>query len=240
MAYRCPTCAPPAGVALAFVMAGLACRGEAQEPPHWEVWSGGQAIHDTWSIYSGTSWAPFAGIQQDGVRLRGVVGYGDHRGGEVAFGDLLVGYQKHMGPFTLELLGGVGVAEQRSADGSRSRLAGKGVMEVWWTVTEQAWASADLMFALAPIDHVDGVDYGSRLRLGWRLWPELSVGLEGGSGGLLLRALVPATSRAGGFLRYEWATGEASLSGGVAIDERPAPDRHGPGAFGTVSVMTRF
>ena len=53
--------------------------------------------------------------------------------------------------------------------------------------------------------------YGARARLGWRLWPQLSVGVEGGATG----SWDYDTARVGGFVRYEWATGELSVSGGV-------------------------
>ena len=43
----------------------------------------------------------------------------------------------------------------------------------------------------------------------------------------------------GGFLRYEWAIGEVSISGGWAA-EGTWLDREGPAPFGTVSLLTRF
>jgi hypothetical protein len=45
-------------------------------------------------------------------------------------------------------------------------------------------------------------------------------------------------ARAGGFFRYEWASGEVSVSGGVLTGgDGPAGHTH---PFGTVSVLTRF
>ena len=43
---------------------------------HFELWAGAQAFKRAWSLYSGTTVAPFAGIQEDGLRLRVVGGYG--------------------------------------------------------------------------------------------------------------------------------------------------------------------
>jgi hypothetical protein len=86
------------------------------------------------------------------------------------------------------------------------------------------------------------IEYTSRIRLGWKLWPELSVGFEGGAGGPLAPTL-PTTwqngmARAGAFLRYEWASGEVSISGGLSS---AGDARHGhTDPFGTVSVLTRF
>jgi hypothetical protein len=86
------------------------------------------------------------------------------------------------------------------------------------------------------------VDYNGRIRLGWRLWPELSVGFEGGAGGPMAPALQTTLqsglARAGGFLRYEWAGGEASISGGVFVGGDEREGRVHP--FATVSVLTRF
>jgi hypothetical protein len=205
-----------------------------------------------WSAYSGASWAPFGSVREDGLRLRAVLGAGAYRGGTVAFGDVLVGYHKQLGPVTLKVLGGLTVAEREPTEPT-STLAGaalgpKAMLETWWTIADQAWASADLSIAFPHLhttetgDDPNRVDYSGRIRLGWRLWPELSVGFEGGAGGPLASTL-PTTlqnglARAGGFLRYEWAGGEVSISGGVVVggDERGADLR----PFGTVSVLTRF
>jgi hypothetical protein len=43
---------------------------------HFELWAGAQAFKHAWSLYSGATVAPFASIQQDGLRLRVVGGYG--------------------------------------------------------------------------------------------------------------------------------------------------------------------
>lgn len=56
-----------------------------------------------WSIYSGAQYAPFGGVQQDGVRLRIVGGYGDHATGTVAFTDVLAGYHLQLGTLTIKL-----------------------------------------------------------------------------------------------------------------------------------------
>ena len=110
----------------------------------------------------------------------------------------------------------------------------KGVLEAWWNLSDRAWASLDLS---AGSTHLE---YGGRVRLGWRLWPELSAGVEGGSGGTAEAALERDTSRVGAFLRYEWETGEVSVSGGWAVDGTWRERAGGPGPFGTVSVLTRF
>ena len=59
----------------------------------------------------------------------------------------------------------------------------------------------------------------------------LSLGLEAGAFG----NLASRDGRAGGFIRYEWASGEVSASGGVTGDiARPRTP------YATVMYLTRF
>ena len=229
-------------VAAGLALCGAAARAEeteAQAPPRVEVWSGGEAFQHVWSVYGGATVAPFGGVRDDGFRLRGVLGYADYGKGVMAFGDLLIGYHKQLGPVTIKIFGGLTVTEHASdlselwLPPQGTEYGGKGVLEAWWNISDQAWASADLSFGSTHMD------YGGRIRLGWRLWPELSAGLEGGSGGTAEPDLERDTARIGGFLRYEWATGEVSISGGWAA-EGTWLEREGPAPFGTVSLLTRF
>lgn len=205
---------------------------EAQAAPRVEFWSGGEAFQHVWSIYSGASFAPFGSVREDGFRLRGVAGYSDYGTGTVTFADLLLGYHLQLGPLTLKALAGITATNLAPEQpGPRDAgLGGKAAVEAWWNITEHAWTSADLSWA-----SLHSV-YGARIRLGWRLWPELSAGIEGGSAGTPDGDI----ARLGGFVRYEWPSGELSISGGLAMDG-PASDWEGTaGAFGTVSLMMRF
>jgi hypothetical protein len=123
-------------------------------------------------------------------------------------------------------------------------VGGKGVVEAWWNVTDRVWTSADLSWGWTSADmswNSMHSAYGARARIGWRFWPELSVGFEGGAAGASFDEGSAGTVdrdavRLGGFVRYEWATGELSISGGLATDQ-PGGDGQ---PFGTVSVLTRF
>jgi len=215
-----------------------------------EIWTGAEAYRHAWSVYGGATLALFGSIQEDGWRLRVLGGQGAYRyqsqrwtgtgtvpvtlQGTVTFADLLVGYHRQLGPLTLKVFAGVSTSDHDLADPEarvRGRAwGGKGVLEAWWNITELAWLSADL--SLASMHH----DYASRLRLGWRLLPELSVGLEAGAVGNVDCDI----GRAGGFLRYEWDGGEVSLSGGWASDGMRG-DRDGTqGPYAVLSVLTRF
>jgi Cellulose biosynthesis protein BcsS len=203
-----------------------------QSPPSTEIWAGGEVFHGVWSLYTGASFAPFGSVQEDGLRLRAVGGYSDYGSGAVSFADLLVGYHAQFGPLTLKVFAGLtstaDVPDEPAAVPRGLELGGKGVAEAWWNVTDQLWTSADLSWASLHSVH------GGRLRLGWRLWPELSSGLEGAMAGTVDRDV----ARVGGFVRYEWETGELSLSAGLAMDDPDGPWDAGP--FATVSVLTRF
>jgi hypothetical protein len=89
-------------------------------PAHFELWSGAQGYRQVWSIYSGVSTAPFGSIQEDGLRIRVIGGYGadSYSGsppaggpgqvtykGTTSFADALVGYHRQLGPLTLKLFG---------------------------------------------------------------------------------------------------------------------------------------
>jgi hypothetical protein len=74
---------------------------EPRPAPWREVWAGSDITLNSWSLYTGTTLAPFAHLDADGWRLRMVAGYGEYRfaaqpsraSGSLAFSDLLIGYQ---------------------------------------------------------------------------------------------------------------------------------------------------
>jgi Cellulose biosynthesis protein BcsS len=227
--------------------------------PHFEIWSGAQAYDRIWSLYSGTTVAPFGSIQEDGLRLRLVAGYGADRysgpralgagpaqdvafKGTGSFADALVGYHRQLGPLTLKVFAGIATADRQiqpddpDAVVHGAGLGGKLALETWWNLGEAAWTSVHVSWGSLH------QSYAARARLGWRLTPALSVGLEVGTAGNIECDIV----RAGGFVRYEWASGEVSLSGGATNDKL----RDGNGSlldatqtgtpFAMVSWLTRF
>jgi cellulose biosynthesis protein BcsS len=227
------------------------------KPSHFELSAGGQAFDRVWSLYSGITAAPFGSIQEDGARLRFSGGYGGYRysgpraagtgsqivdfDGAVTFAEFLIGYQKQVGPVTLKLFGGLMAEDHllRPDDPETSirgkSLGAKAVLEAWWTISDRLWASLDLAWGTAH------ASYGTRVRLGWRLSSSLSAGLEAGAAGNVEGDAV----RAGAFLRYEWAAGEVSLSGGVSNDQlldnlsaAKAPESNAP--FISANWLTRF
>lgn len=190
---------------------------------HFEFSSGAHAYRDVWSAYSGFAIAPFGAIDQDGVRLRFSGGYGGDRyagpaGGKfqaaTTFADAFVGYHHQWGALTLKGFAGLTVTDRqiRPADPAASvqgtRFGGKVAVETWLNLGDRAWTALDLSWA----SHYQ--DYAGRARLGWRFMPQLSAGLEAGAVGNFDCDIL----RAAAFLRYELASGEVSLSGGVSSD----------------------
>ena len=78
--------------------------------------------------------------------------------------------------------------------------------------------------------------YGGRLRLGWRLAPLLSTGIEVAADG----NTDGDSGRVGAFVRYEWAQGEISASGGLMTDWAGIEKIDARGAYATISWMNRF
>jgi hypothetical protein len=232
----------------------------AAGPARFEIWSGAQAFSRAWSLYTGVAVAPFGGIQEDGLRLRAVAGYGAYSysgpravgessqtfefHGRTAFADLLAGYHTQLGPLTLKAFGGLTLSQNVIDPDDPETLirgsgvGGKAVLEAWWTISEQAWASVDVAWGTLYDT------YAARARVGWRFTPALSAGPEAGAVGNVECDI----ARFGGFLRYEWPSGEVSISGGISNDRLLAD---GLGAshfnltqssvpFATVSWLARF
>lgn len=226
-------------------------------PPHFEFWTGAQAFDHVWSLYSGASAAPFGGIQEDGLRLRAVGGYGAYSysgpravgltsqvvkfHGASTFTDLLVGYHKQLGPVTVKAFAGFMQADYRlSPDDPETSIrgagfGGKAALETWWTISEVAWSSVDVSWGSLHDT------YAGRARLGWRVLPALSIGLEAAAAGNVEGDL----ARGGGFVRYEWTGGEVSVSGGASNDKlleggARALTAKSSVPFATFSWLTRF
>ena len=236
-------------------IAGDTLEAQADAPrPHFEFWGGASAYRNVWSIYSGSTVAPFGGVQEDGARLRLTGGYGEDRyssktpagsqtfRGRGSFADLLLGYHAQLGSLTLKAFAGATMADRQitPSDPTATLLGtdwgGKVVLETWWNIGERTWTAVDLSWASLH------ETYSARARVGWRLTPALSIGIEAsgiGSEGSDIAG-------AGGFLRYETASGELSFSGGVTSDRLR---ESGSGLLGvaqsgtpiaTASWLTRF
>lgn len=184
-----------------------------------EIWSGAENLGSSWAFYTGLT-AAAGDVTQPGPRLRLVAGmstyaYAGTSGRARAaqpFADLLGGYQWQMGALTLKAFAGAtGSADIRTSDQAldvwgQARIGAKVVGESWWTIDANRWSSLDVAYAS------QSSTLWSRVRYGQRVLPQLSLGPEAGVAGELSRL----GGRVGAFARFDWATGEVALSGGLS------------------------
>ena len=234
-------------VILAFAHPVTPASADPVDRPMWrEVWAGADVSSNVWLIYSGATVAPFGGIHDNGLRLRAVTGYGQYSyfgaapanqtfAASTAFGEVLAGYLYRYNSLTMKAFAGVSFIDHDIApfDAENVSIGGdagiKGVLEFWYNSDPKAWSSLDLSYTTAH-------DTASvRMRSGYRLWPQLSLGVEGGiniDGQAQCKLRAPTQKgcqlnandgdvksifdfgRTGLFARYEWTGGEVSVSAG--------------------------
>ena len=151
--------------------------------------------------------------------------------GTVTFADALIGYQHRWGALTLKAFAGA-AAQHNSVTPidieSRvrgSRIGAKGTLEAWLDIGANAFAQLDLAYTTIYDT------YGSRLRLGYKFTPRLSVGPEAGLNG----NIDYDSGRIGAFVRYDAAPGEISISAGAAGDRSEMT-----GGYATINALLRF
>lgn len=230
-------------------MAFPAAAEPAEKPLLWrEVWAGADVSPDAWLLYSGATIAPFGHIHEDGLRFRATAGYGAYQyknsgagkagdyHAETTMGDVLVGYLKRFDPLTVKVFAGFSYIEHDihplddASVSNGAEWGAKGVLEFWLNMSEKSWTSLDLAYSTAH-------DTASvRFRSGYRIYPQLSLGLEGGlnvDGQAQCKMRLGTANgcaadpdlgevkslldygRTGLFARYEWTGGEISVSGGA-------------------------
>lgn len=221
--------------------------------------------------------APFSHIHEPGLRLRFAGGWGQYgyRGDrsetgtpavvsfdvQTYYGEALVGYLERWGPLTAKAFAGVSaIGHAVTPFDIENVVIGdevgfKGALELWLDIGRIGYAGLDLAWNTAHETR------SARTRLGARMTPSLSAGLEAwldldaqsdcdlgwSAGGGCARqhrageetSLLDYT-RAGLFLRYEWQGGEISASGGISggsfmnsADDEPKP-------YGTLNWITQF
>lgn len=232
----------------------------AEDPPTVEVAGGGEIGGHVWSAYTNTTVALAAwlsdvpkSIREDGWRLRAGAGYWEYARRQTiwipglgeqsvqrkrtgSFADLLLGYQAGLGPLTLKVFAGAAYANERRLidgydEGSPSPFtAARVLVESWYNFTPSVFGQLDAGWT----SRLDAIT--ARGRLGYRITPEISAGPEVGYWSAA-REFEPGRddlTRYGGFARYEWASGEVSLSGGV-LDNREATH-----FYATLNALLRF
>ena len=249
------------GAAALVAMPVLAEPSPAEKgPPKYEISGGAEVAGPSWSAYSTTlvalsalSKSASGGIRDDGWRLRAGAGYwryaddpvkwvpglGDHKVSlkrTGSFADLLLGYHKSLGELTVKAYVGIAYSNERwlqdgaDAGSPGSDVSAKVLVESWLNLTPSAFAQLDAGWTSLHSTIT------ARARLGYRVLPSLSIGPEGG-----YWSAVDAESdtgvaswRYGAFARFEWASGEVSVSAG-ASDEKQGTDY-----YATINALMRF
>jgi hypothetical protein len=220
---------------------------KAGEPRRFEISVGGDATQHSTSVFATMTGSLAGDIREDGWRVRTGGGYGTYSytsprwngaarvpvafDGLQTYADLLLGYHVTIGPWIVKAY--VGGSYERHdltpfdlenpVHGGRAGV--KAVLETWLSIGETAFVQTDTSWSQM------FEAYGTRARLGYRLTPSVSVGIEAAAIGNLAHD----SGRAGSFARYEWAGGEISVSGGGAGDISGVT-----GAYGSVGFLVRY
>lgn len=205
------------------------CLPASAEPdaPRTEFFTGFETSDNYDSGYVGAGYAfGQAGYAAPGFRLRAVGAFGGYHyegslpvgdvnvpttfDGQMTFGAALIGYEFRPGLVILKLLAGIEGEDQRidphdpnnSVQGSALGLRLQA--ELWRDLSARTFVSADASYGTA------FQEYWSLVRLGYRLTPRFSLGLEGGA----LGNEEYDAGKGGGFLRAIWRDMEVTLSSG--------------------------
>ena len=223
--------------AASLSMLGLAGAAEAGESSRIEVFTGFEATDNAESGYLGFGYAFRNGLYESGWRLRAVTSLGryDYSGsvfgnarqgdiefdGDSLFGSALLGYQLRAGSLFVKLFAGVEAEDheiqprdpQNSVQGSK--LGARFVAESWYELSPRWVFSLDAAYGTA------FEEYWSLARMGYRLRPRLTIGLEGGA----LGNQEYDAGRAGGFGRIDIRDLQVTLSGGFTgnyLEDEPS------------------
>lgn len=227
--------------ALGIAVAGswllaVVARAEPQMP-HTEFFSGFEASDNYASGYVGGGYAFGKELYERGLRLRAVGSFGRYHydgtlltdgvyvptrfEGEASFAAALVGYQFVPGAVIVKLFAGIEAENQHimprdpnnSVQGNEIGL--RLLAETWLDISPRLFLSVDAAYGTA------FQEYGSLARLGYRVRPRLSLGIEGGA----LGNEEYDAGRGGGFARVDFRNIEVTLSGGFTgnyLEDEPS------------------
>ncbi len=212
-----------------------------------ESWVGGDVLANSWSIYSGSTFALTGDIERPGWRLRTIGGYGRYtyrkwiRGldgperpkftGHKVFSDALLGYHFQWHRLTLKAFAGMTserhIIDPRDPDNpvSDSAYGGKAALEAWLTVSDKQWLAGNISAASAFNTYKLG------LRTGYAVLEALDLGLEARFEGN--RAY--NAGRIGGFAT--WRLDDAGLT--VAVGATGDRDMR-PSHYGRINLFVRY
>jgi cellulose biosynthesis protein BcsS len=226
------------GLSFLAVCLFAAMASAQSDPPRTEIFTGFEASDNYASGYVGGGYAfGKPGLYERGFRLRAVGAFGRYHydgtlltdgvyvpttfDGEDAFLSALIGYQFRPGRLIVKLFAGLEAEDQHivphdpnnSVQGSEVGLRLQA--ETWLDMSPRLFLSADASYGTA------FQEYCSLVRLGFRLRPRLSFGLEGGA----LGNEEYDAGRGGGFAWVNFRATEVTLSGGFTgnyLEDEPS------------------
>lgn len=226
----------------------------------WQVWSGADVSENIWLVYTGVTVSPWSVMHEPGWKMRVAGGFGEYRyekaperdpdpdhprprdfQARTYFADVLVGYLMRWGELTAKAFAGATSISHAIEPGDDAtvvfgdEIGVKGALELWLNMGERGWGSLDMSWATAHETRA------ARARVGYRVWRNLSLGLEAGlnvnaqglcrmkgpdapscknhyGDGEVVRSEILDYARTGVFARYEGGRGELSVSAGVLGD----------------------
>lgn len=224
----------------------------------WRALSSGiTATPKSWVVYASTTIAPFDSLNSDGFRVRAGGGYGVYTyttrppaandcrfgngttaniRGRSTFSDILAGYQLQVGALTVKAFAGAAIDTQALApfdicNANRGRAYGvKGVLETWAELSPKIWLAVDGNWTEAH------GGFNAQTRLGFRLTPNLSIGLEEQA----LGNVAGHQLRSGAFARYAWSWGEAIASGGISSQRFDLRDLRRDDTWASLNIMFHY
>lgn len=196
------------------------------DAPHTEMFTGFEASDNYASGYVGGGYAFGKGLYAPGLRLRAVGAFGQYHyagtlfdgsdyvatrfDGQVGFATALIGYQFQPGDVIVKLFAGIEAVDQHIVPHDpNNSVQGSGIgvrllAETWYDISPRWFVSADAAYGST------FQEYFSLARVGFRVRPKLSLGLEGGA----LGNEEYDAGRGGGFVRVNFRALEVTLSGG--------------------------
>lgn len=250
-----------AGESIAPPSLGFPAGTSPFKPGSFEVWFGADAAPHNTLLYSGTTAALWGSVFDDGWRVRasGSIGRYDFYWNKTfratidkTYGDITVGFQKRFGNLTAKAFLGAALLGDADIPAAahyvpRQQIGPKAAIELWLNLSDTAWMSFDVSYA-SPRNMAS-----AHSRIGYRVFPQLSLGFEAAINYASMKGQVQedtgnrrnlGNTRGGGFLRYDWAGGELSISGGIAGDAAASDSGFDllrrPAVYGTVNAAFQF
>lgn len=234
-----------------------------------EAWTGVDAAHDQWLLYSGLTVAPLSrDIYSDGWRVRVGGGYGQYSYDGLTprpacgdatkndactendrkaqrykvnhtYAEVLIGYYLRLGALTAKAFAGASMSNERHVIEDPANRDDGTEYGAKGVLEFWLNMSDDTWTSLDLSYATARNESSSRWRTGWRIQPHVSIGPELRYDRNVETGDGDWNGRAGAFVRYDWTGGEVSLAGGVS-SRVDRWDAVDVSPYGTLNVLFQF